>query len=61
MIGVIGGTGFATLVDGGERVGIETPYGAPSAPLTVGEVAGARVAFLPRYGIRCGGSSCSAP
>ena len=50
MIGVIGGTGFATLVDGGERVGIETPYGAPSAPLTVGEVAGARVAFLPRHG-----------
>jgi 5'-methylthioadenosine phosphorylase len=50
VIGVIGGTGFATLVDGGEPVGVETPYGTPSAPVTVGEVGGARVAFLPRHG-----------
>jgi len=29
---------------------MQTPYGAPSAPLVVGEVGGKRVAFLPRHG-----------
>jgi 5'-methylthioadenosine phosphorylase len=31
---------------------VETPYGPPSAPVTVGEVAGRSVAFLPRHGAR---------
>jgi 5'-methylthioadenosine phosphorylase len=31
-------------------VPIETPYGAPSAPVSVGDVAGRPVAFLPRHG-----------
>ncbi len=29
---------------------VETPYGAPSGPVSLGEVAGRRVAFLPRHG-----------
>jgi 5'-methylthioadenosine phosphorylase len=29
---------------------VSTPYGPPSAPVTVGEVGGRRVAFLPRHG-----------
>jgi 5'-methylthioadenosine phosphorylase len=32
-------------------VEIDTPYGAPSAPLSTGEVGGREVAFLPRHGL----------
>lgn len=49
-IGVIGGTGFYDFLDDGEPVDVETPYGAPSAPVTVGTVGGRTVAFLPRHG-----------
>jgi len=31
---------------------VETPYGAPSAPVAVGDVGGRKVAFLPRHGMR---------
>jgi 5'-methylthioadenosine phosphorylase len=49
-VAVIGGTGFYSfLADHDEHV-VETPYGAPSAPIAVAEVAGRRVAFLPRHG-----------
>jgi len=49
-IGVIGGTGlYSLLTDAGQHV-VETPYGEPSAPLTVGEFGSRRVAFLPRHG-----------
>jgi 5'-methylthioadenosine phosphorylase len=30
---------------------MQTPYGAPSAPLVVGEIGGTGVAFLPRHGL----------
>lgn len=49
-VAVIGGTGFYTFLDDAEEVTVETPYGAPSAPVSVGVVAGRRVAFLPRHG-----------
>lgn len=49
-IGVIGGTGFYSFIENAEEHAVETPYGAPSAPVAVGEVAGRRVAFLPRHG-----------
>jgi 5'-methylthioadenosine phosphorylase len=55
-IGVIGGSGFYAFFDraaaaGGVReVEINTPYGAPSDPIAIGEVSGRRVAFLPRHG-----------
>ncbi|MEU3774624.1 S-methyl-5'-thioadenosine phosphorylase [Streptomyces sp. NPDC032472] len=49
-IGVIGGSGFYQLLDGAEQIEVTTPYGDPSAPLSVGTVAGRRVAFLPRHG-----------
>jgi len=51
-IGIIGGSGFYTFFGDAERVEVDTPFGPPSAPLTVGEVAGRRVAFLPRHGER---------
>jgi 5'-methylthioadenosine phosphorylase len=49
-IGVFGGTAFYSFLDDVEEVAVQTPYGAPSAPLAVGSVAGRRVAFLPRHG-----------
>ena len=49
-IAVIGGSGFYTFLDDPEQVEVETPYGAPSAPVSVGTVGGRRVAFLPRHG-----------
>jgi 5'-methylthioadenosine phosphorylase len=49
-IGVIGGTGFYSLREGAEERRVETPYGAPSDAITLAEVAGRRVAFLPRHG-----------
>ena len=51
-IGVFGGSGFYAFLDHVERVEFDTPYGKPSAPLTIGEVGGKRVAFLPRHGER---------
>ncbi len=50
-IGVFGGSGFHSLLDSSETYRVDTPYGAPSAPVTVGEIAGRTVAFLPRHGI----------
>jgi 5'-methylthioadenosine phosphorylase len=49
-IGIIGGSGFYSLIDDAESVVMETPYGPPSAELAVGQLAGRRVAFLPRHG-----------
>lgn len=53
-VAVIGGTGFYSFLEasGGnvEEHAIDTPYGAPSAPIAVGSVGSRRVAFLPRHG-----------
>jgi 5'-methylthioadenosine phosphorylase len=49
-VGIFGGSGFYSFVEGVETVELETPYGKPSAPIAIGEVGGARVAFLPRHG-----------
>jgi 5'-methylthioadenosine phosphorylase len=49
-IAIIGGTGFYSFLDDARTVEVETPYGSPSAPIAVGEVAGRSVAFLPRHG-----------
>ncbi len=49
-IGVFGGSGFYSLIENAREVRIETPYGAPSDAVALGEIAGKRVAFLPRHG-----------
>ncbi|MFB3889826.1 MAG: S-methyl-5'-thioadenosine phosphorylase [Candidatus Bathyarchaeia archaeon] len=51
-IGIIGGTGVydPKLLKDAEEVEVNTPYGAPSDTFVVGEMAGRRVAFLPRHG-----------
>ncbi|MGH9128266.1 MAG: S-methyl-5'-thioadenosine phosphorylase [Acidimicrobiales bacterium] len=50
-IGVIGGSGFYRWLDDATEVTVDTPYGAPSSPLALGEIAGRSVAFLARHGI----------
>ncbi len=49
-IGVFGGSGFYTFLENTQEVRVETPYGPPSDKFTIGEIAGRRVAFLPRHG-----------
>jgi 5'-methylthioadenosine phosphorylase len=49
-VAVIGGSGFYRFLDDAEDLPVSTPYGEPSAPVTIGAVAGRRVAFLPRHG-----------
>jgi len=50
-VGVFGGSGFYSFLTGDTRdVKIDTPYGAPSDSVTLAEVGGKTVAFLPRHG-----------
>ncbi len=49
-IAVIGGSGFYEFLTDCDEVAVETPFGEPSETVLVGEVAGRRVAFLPRHG-----------
>lgn len=49
-IGVIGGSGFYSFLDDVTEIQVDTPYGPPSDSLFLGEIAGRRVAFLPRHG-----------
>lgn len=49
-IGVFGGSGFYGLLEDVVRIEVETPYGKPSAPMSIGEIEGRKVAFLPRHG-----------
>jgi 5'-methylthioadenosine phosphorylase len=50
-VGVIGGSGLYKFLDDVEYIEVtRTPYGAPSAPIAMGTVAGRSVAFLPRHG-----------
>jgi 5'-methylthioadenosine phosphorylase len=49
-IGIFGGSGFYTFLDDMIEVEIETPFGAPAAPATIGTIDGRSVAFIPRHG-----------
>lgn len=53
MVGVIGGSGLYDMPDltDVERREVATPFGEPSAPVTIGSIAGQRVAFIPRHGL----------
>ncbi len=52
-IAVIGGSGLYRMPDltDSETRTVETPFGAPSDAVTIGTLAGRRVAFLPRHGV----------
>jgi 5'-methylthioadenosine phosphorylase len=51
-LGVIGGSGLYAMegLTDVEEVRVQTPFGAPSDALTVGNLEGVPVAFLPRHG-----------
>jgi len=49
-VGIIGGSGLYRLLEGREEVRMETPYGPTSDVITLAEVGGCGVAFLPRHG-----------
>jgi 5'-methylthioadenosine phosphorylase len=51
-VGVFGGSGFYSLFDESEEVAVETPFGDPSAPVTIGRIGDVDVAFLPRHGVK---------
>ena len=51
-IGIFGGSGFYSLLDDVREIKVDTPYGPPSDSLFLADVAGRRVAFLPRHGRR---------
>jgi len=49
-IGVFGGTGFYKFFDNMEEFVVETPYGSTSTSISIAEIGGKKVAFLPRHG-----------
>ncbi|MGX7680887.1 S-methyl-5'-thioadenosine phosphorylase [Jatrophihabitans sp. DSM 45814] len=49
-IGIIGGSGFYSLLDNAVSLAVGTPWGPPSGEITVGTLSGRQVAFLPRHG-----------
>ncbi|MCH7662117.1 MAG: S-methyl-5'-thioadenosine phosphorylase, partial [Euryarchaeota archaeon] len=65
MIGFIGGSGIyeALPLENTREERIETPYGDPSAPVTIGEFGSTEreVAFLPRHGPDHGRSPTDLP
>lgn len=52
-IAIIGGSGLYSMrgLEQTEELHIDTPFGKPSAPITIGMLEGKRVAFLARHGI----------
>lgn len=51
-IGVFGGSGFYSLFETFKSIKIDTPFGSPSAEITVAKVGNKKVAFLPRHGLK---------
>ncbi len=51
-VGVFGGSGFYSFLDDVRQAEIDTPYGAPSAPVSIGRIGEHEVAFLPRHGVK---------
>lgn len=49
-IGIFGGSGFYSLLENARELWVQTPYGMPSDTISLGEIGGKRVAFLPRHG-----------
>ena len=52
VVGVIGGSGIYEIdgLTGVQWVAVESPFGAPSDELCIGELDGQKVVFLPRHG-----------
>lgn len=52
IIGIIGGSGFYSLLDNAEIKRIDTPYGKTSSDITIGNIGGKQVAFIARHGTK---------
>ena len=52
MIGIIGGSGLedSKIVKGAKEKEVNTPYGKPSSPLTIGKIGDKEVAIIARHG-----------
>lgn len=50
-IGVFGGSGFYTFLEGAEEVSVPTPYGKTSGKVHLSKLDGRLVAFIPRHGV----------
>jgi len=50
-VAIIGGTGLESLLRDAEQTRVGTPYGLPP-PISIGEMDGIYVAFLPRHSVR---------
>jgi len=50
LYGIIGGSGFESIIDLEDTINMRTPYG--SVILHTGKLGGVEVAFLPRHGVR---------
>jgi len=51
-VGVFGGSGFYKFLPGASSIKVRTPYGSPSAAVTLSRVGGKTVAFIPRHGVK---------
>ncbi len=49
-VGVFGGSGFYNFLEIKKEISVNTRYGKPSDKIIIGELEGAKVAFLPRHG-----------
>lgn len=49
-IGIFGGSGFYSFFKEAEKITMTTPFGKPSGMITIAEIFGRKVAFLPRHG-----------
>lgn len=49
---MFGGSGFYSFLDDIREVEVDTPWGEPSAPISIGTVGDRPVAFLPRHGTK---------
>lgn len=52
-IAIIGGSGLYQMkgLEATKEINVDTPFGKPSAPITIGTLEGKQVAFLARHGI----------
>lgn len=49
-IGVIGGSGFYSLLENARQIELMTEYGQPSSPISIAEIDGKKIAFISRHG-----------
>ena len=53
LIAIIGGSGLYSMpgIENIQEHDLDTPFGKPSAPIIVGDLAGKKIAFLARHGV----------